>query len=321
MKVKFNKFEKAAGLFVIFALVGFLGVSVAIAVKKGWLSSKRIYRTELETAEGVYPGTLVQMAGLRAGDVLSVELVSQDRVRVKFEVLSKFASKIREDSVVRVFRPFVLGEKVLEVSVGSPEVPVLAANSKVPLEPTMDVMDLLSGRKMSSFLGSMDKMADSLKIFTEAFADPQRTRALIKAFDRINPLIRHMDTMSQKMSEVASVALKKKRFETMMSNLAEVSEQMNQILPAFSKEAPDAGKQLAQVVKNMNVLTEEFKKLTPAITALAPDLPQTTRRAVEALDQAVILLKGMQKSFLFRGGVREVLKEEQRTPASDGKPK
>ena len=76
------------------------------------------------------------------------------------------------------------------------------------------------------------------------------------------------------------------------------------------------GLQLGQIVTNLNRLTGELNKLSPAVEVLAPELPRTSRRAVEALDEMVVLLKAMQKSFLLRGSVREVKEDEARQPAS-----
>ncbi len=67
-------------------------------------------------------------------------------------------------------------------------------------------------------------------------------------------------------------------------------------------------------------LLTEFQKLTPAIAVIAPELPRTTKRAVEALDETVVLLKAMQRSFLLRGKVEEIRQEEGRRPANTSEP-
>ena len=74
---------------------------------------------------------------------------------------------------------------------------------------------------------------------------------------------------------------------------------------------------MGQMVTNLNVLTAEMQKLAPAIAAIAPDLPKTSLKAVEALNETVVLLKALQKSFLLRGNVEEVC-EQERQPASNG---
>lgn len=320
MKVKFNRFEKVAGLFVGLAVLGFVFATLGVAIKKGWFSSKVDFSTTMTTADGIHPGTLVQISGLRAGAVDDVELISATEVKVRFHVLDKFEHQIRQDSVVQVFRPFIIGEKVLEVTVGEKDQPQMQAKSELPLRPTFDVMDLLGGRKMNAFVSTFDRMAESIRIFAEAFADPERSRALVAMVDHMAPLIKNLNTMSLQVTKVTDTALKEKRLETMLSNLSEMTDTMNQILPQFAEEAPDLGRQMAQVVQNLNVLTGEFKKLTPAISEIAPDLPRTTRRAVEALDETVVVLKAIQRSWFFRSNVKDIKKEEElRMPANEGK--
>ena len=104
----------------------------------------------------------------------------------------------------------------------------------------------------------------------------------------------------------------------MAEGLAALSDELKTILPELNHEVPSLGRQLGQLVKSVTVLAKEFETLTPAIKEIAPDLPRTSRRAVEALDETVVLLKALQKSFLLRGNVKEVKEEEsQRLPAAD----
>lgn len=316
MKIRFNKFEKIAGIFVGIAFLSCLGGLVGIAVKQGWFSSKVKYFTELETADGVHAGTIVQISGMRVGSVTQVDLQGNDKVLVEFEVLEKFKSKIKQDSYVEMFRPFILADKVFEVSVGTEGSPVLDVRSSIPMRPTMDIMDLLSGKKMGTVLTSFDKLAESLKIVGEAFADPARTKALVKMVDRLSPLIENLNTMSIDLVKITGSATKNKRAEMILENLAKFTKELEAILPAFSQEAPNVGQQLGQIVNNMNILTTEMQKLTPAIAVLAPQLPRTSQRAVEALDETVVLLKAMQKSWFLSGKVEQVRKDEKsREPA------
>ncbi len=300
MKIRFNKYEKVAGLFVGVAILASVVGLLGVAIKNGWLESKVQYATEIESADGVHAGTAVQISGLRVGAVTSVTLESNDRVRINFEVMEKFASKIRKDSSVQMYRPFILADKVLDVSVGSDSAEFLEPGSVLAAHSGTDIMDVLSGRKMGQMISSFDNLAGSLKIMGEAFSNPERTKNLVQVLDKVNPLVSNLNSMSLEITKIATVA--------------------NKAMPAFQKEVPDVGNQLGQIVKNLNVLTTEFQKLTPAIAVIAPELPRTSRRAVEALDETVVLLKAMQKSFLLRGKVDEVRQEEGRRPSNTSEP-
>lgn len=320
MKIRFNKFEKVAGLFVGFAILACIVGTIAIAVKNGWFSYKVKYSTELESADGIHAGTAVQIAGLRVGAVTHVELESNHKVHVQFEVLERFQEKIRKDSHVIMFRPFILAEKVLEVSVGNEEERILEPGEMIPTQASTDIMDMLSGKKMGTMLSSFDKLAESLKIAGDAFANPERTQALVEILDKLNPLVTNLNTMSAEFAKIGVAANKKQRAETIVTNLAAISQELEKALPSFNKEVPDMGAQLGQIVKNLNALTTEFQKLTPAISAIAPELPRTSRRAIEALDETVVVLKALQKSFLLRGNVKDVREEEDRRPANTSEP-
>lgn len=320
MKIKFNKFEKTAGVFVGVAILSCVVAMLGIAVKNGWLSRKVPYYIELESADGVHSGTIVQIAGLRVGSVVSVDLTGSDHVLVRFEVLERFKAKIKKDSTVQMYRPFILADKVLEISPGADAQELLPAGTKIPVVAAYDVMDFLSGKKMTTVLSSFDNLADSLRVVGTAFANKERTQRLVDMLDRLNPLVNNLNQMSLEVVKVASVANKNRRAEIIIDNLAKVSTELEAALPGITKEVPDLGVQLGQIVRNLNVLTTEFQKLTPAINAIAPDLPRSSKRAVEALDEMVITLKALQKSFILRGNVNEVRDEEKRQPANTSEP-
>ncbi len=88
----------------------------------------------------------------------------------------------------------------------------------------------------------------------------------------------------------------------------------------LSKQATEAD-HMRLMMKNVVLLTNELNKTMPAMAEamreMGPEMPQTARRAVEALNEATILIKAMQKSLLLRSNVQEVREEEKsRLPAS-----
>lgn len=323
MKVKFNKFERVAGIFVLAALVGSFSATLGVAIQKGWFASKVTYKTILGSADGIYNGTIVQIAGLRAGSVKSVELVSNDEVLVEFEIFEKFQNRVRQDSFVQVIRPFVIGEKVFDVTVGTKEFEAIKPGEVVPSKPGLDLMDLFSGRKLAPFINTINALAINLQTLAEAFADNKRTHSFVELFDNLNPLVKNLNSMSQKVVNVTDIVTEKKRLHQVLDNVILITHELNQVLPEMNKELPTLGQDISQMVRNLNELTEEFKKLTPAIGVIAPDLPRVSKRAVEGLDELVVTLKALQKSFLLRGNVRDVKEEEsslnQREPARSDK--
>ncbi len=310
MRIVFSKYERVAGLFVIGAVASFAVLAVGVAIKKGFFQARTEFATMLTTGEGLRQGTDVVMQGLRIGAVTEVKLVSADEVRVRFDISQDFRDKIRADSVIRVLRPFVIGDKVLDITVGSVERPLVADGGVVPSIPTADVMDLLSGRSLGPAMLMMGKMAENLKLVAEAFLDPKRTQSLIAMFDELTPLMRNASSLTKEANSLLKGVNKDQQLVTVVKNLVAVTNEVNKLLPLLSKESPELIGHLAKIARNTAILTDEVQKTLPLLQSAAPEIPRASRRALEALDETVITLKALQKSFLLSGSAKEVREEE-----------
>jgi phospholipid/cholesterol/gamma-HCH transport system substrate-binding protein len=289
MKVKFNKFERVAGIFVVVAISGALLLTIVTAVKKGWFQTKVQYTTQVKSADGLRPGTVVTISGIRAGEVTDVELLEADNIIVHFEIFEKFQKQIKTDSIVQIVRPFVIGDKALEVTVGSADAEVLQNFATIPSQMAFDMMDLISGKKLGPLLGTLEGLMANMSTLAKAFADPKRTEAFVKMFDRMDPLFVNLSKMSIEVTNL--------------------TRELNQFLPQIRKESPQVGRDISQLVRQLNSLTAA---LEPAVKEVGPDLPRASRRALEALDEAVVTLKAIQKSFILSGKVQDVKEEEKR---------
>lgn len=310
MKVKFNHFERVAGLFVLCAGLVLVVSMVGVSIKQGWFDSKVVYKTVFANADGIHPGTQVQISGLKAGSVESVDLLPDNKIMVTLKVLSKFEDKIKQDSVAQLIRPFIIGERLVDITVGSMEAPSVVREGFLTSKESLDLMTLISGKHMGDYLQTFSGAVGNLKMIAEAFLDPNRTKAFIDMFDRIEPLIRNLNTMSIEVIKLSKMATKDKNLEVVLGQLAVTTKELNTMLPQFQEQAPHMAKDLSALVTNLAILTQEFKVVLPALAEVAPDLPHASRRAVEALDEVVVLVKAMQKSFFVRGSAQEVREEE-----------
>lgn len=296
MKVKFNKIERVAGTFIVIAFVGSIVLTGLAAIKKGWLQTKVNFKTKVVSAEGLRPGSPVTISGIRAGEITDVELLSADNIILHFVVFDKFQKQIRKDSKVNILRPFVIGDKTIEITVGSNDQDMAERGSFIESEIMFDMMDLMNGKKLGPFIGTIEGLIKNISRLATAFADPNRTEALIKMFDRMEPLIISINKMSVEVTKTTT--------------------EINRFLPQINAESPKVGQQIGQLISHLNQIANT---VTPALNELGPDLPRVSRRAVEALDEMVITLKAIQKSFLLSGKVEDVKEEElerKRKPAS-----
>lgn len=314
--VRLNFYERVAGFFVLTAVVGSVMIAASIAVKQGWFDARVEYSTTFESAEGVHTGTSVKMAGLGVGSVRDVELLSDNRVKVTFDVLKKFSNRLREDSRASLVRPFIIGDRVLEVTVGSEAAAALQDGGVLASEETVDVMSVLSGRKTSQVMAQLAQVMGNLQTVVEAFADKERVHSVVRMFDRMEPLIGSMSAMSEEVVKLSRQVNKDQNLGKVLQQAVVLTTELNRILPELNRGNPEMGADLAKLTKSLGKVTQELDRSFSQVDA---DMPSTAARMVEALNEATILIKAMQKSLFVRGSVREVREEEaqrRRLPAA-----
>lgn len=324
MEARFNKFERTAGIFVLTSLLGCLLFVITAAVKRGWFESKTRYYTKLETAEGVRVGSSVEMSGIRVGTVESLEIDDNDIIKARIGVLSKFTKRIRKDSRIQLMRPFVIGDKVLYVTSGTETEPQLAAGEWLESVEIVGLTDLLNGKKLLPYIETMSAAFGELKTIVDTLLKQKGSANYSKMIEAIPKFMEKLAAMSTEMTVIGKQMTDDNRLGKMITNIAYISDEMRLMMPKLAKVGPNMGEDLAKLVQNLTTMTEEFKKVLPAISEVAPELPRTSRRLVEAVDEAVVVLKALQRSFLLRGSAKEVREEEAeketkklRSPASE----
>jgi phospholipid/cholesterol/gamma-HCH transport system substrate-binding protein len=129
------------GLFVILGLGLTMLAVFFIGDTRGLWQTKVGYRTAFQDVAGLKPGAPVRMGGLDIGAVTHVshENAGDPRVFVALSISKNEAVRIRADTVARVVNKGLLGDKMIELTVGSPGVPVLDHSQLIASEEPADM--------------------------------------------------------------------------------------------------------------------------------------------------------------------------------------
>ena len=129
------------GTFVIAGLALLALVVFTIAGDKGVFTRYTNFTASFDTIEGLIPGSPVRLAGIEVGRVDEITFYddpADKRVRVRFTVQQKFADRVRGDSLASVGSRGLLGDKVIDISIGSAEQPVVEEGGELLAAPAAD---------------------------------------------------------------------------------------------------------------------------------------------------------------------------------------
>lgn len=118
------------GTFVAVALVALVVVIALLGRSRSLLSSKALLHTSFDNTSGLVVGAPVRLAGV---DIGIVQKISFDRdpkvkkVHVVLGVQSRYLDRVREDSIARLSSKGLLGDMIINISVGSADFPQLTS--------------------------------------------------------------------------------------------------------------------------------------------------------------------------------------------------
>jgi phospholipid/cholesterol/gamma-HCH transport system substrate-binding protein len=162
--------ELKVGLFVIFGLaLGMVAVFLIGDTRQLW-SPKREYRTTFQDVAGLKPGAPVRMGGLDIGSVTTVGYggdLGDRRISVKLSINESEAKRIRSDSTAHVVNKGLLGDKMIEVTTGSPNSQALDSKAPIPSDEPADVFS--EARKVAEIT---EQTIEQLQPLAHALGDP-----------------------------------------------------------------------------------------------------------------------------------------------------
>jgi len=212
----------------------------------------------------------------------------------------------------------------------------------LPSYETLDLMTILSNKNLIDNMESMTEMVGNLNVLLNAFSDQDRAKSIVRIFDKLEPLVNNLNDMSSGLAAVSKQATNHDNLAIVLENTKDLTYELNAVLPLVKKNAPELGRNITIIVNNLSrfsqdfndvlpllkekapglgsdmtkilsnsaQITQDLRTLTPALVGMAPNLPKTGTRTVELINEFVVLLKALQRSFLLQSNVEEVRKEE-----------
>lgn len=172
--------EARVGLLILAALVA-LAVGVFFVGSTGHVFGERFRLvTLMHSASGISSGAAVQLAGQNVGQVSEVDLISVgerpetgEAVAVTLAVDRRVAGQIRADSKAHVQTQGLLGDRLVNISPGSPDAPRLSAGDTLEAAEPLDYQEVLADA--SGAVGNLTAVTRNLSDLTERVARGEGT--------------------------------------------------------------------------------------------------------------------------------------------------
>ncbi len=134
------------GVFVMIALGAALGLIYLLGSQARYFERKYDIFAEFPEVGGLIEGATVRLAGVQIGRVTDVVLAPEvgGKVRVTLTVARRFSERIRKDSRARIVTQGLLGDRLVEITQGSPGQPPLKPGDAIASDEPFEIRRVFS---------------------------------------------------------------------------------------------------------------------------------------------------------------------------------
>lgn len=220
--------EVRVGAFVLLGLVLMAALIFVIGDARRVFETKAPYYAEFDDVEGLIPGSMVLMGGVNVGEVRSVAYPDDprsSRIKVALSITRDEARRIRQDSTISIAPKGLLGDKLLSLSVGNPDLPPLAEGSTIPTSKGGGLFSQIEGMgaKADAVLGNLEKTSGTLA--EEAFRQDLKDSATA-----VRSILQKAESGQGYLPRLLSDQAEAERLSRVVQNLEVTTRRLDQVL-------------------------------------------------------------------------------------------
>jgi ABC-type transporter Mla subunit MlaD len=268
-RLSYTAQERIAGSFVLIA-VGLLVWLLITSQKTQNLFEEQItlYGT-MTDIQAVDTDTNVIISGLNVGTVTDVNIDDKNHVVISMSILKKYQKLIRTDSVAELlnFKFALLGKSVIEISIGSPSLPVIEDGSTLVIKESLNLVKLLS--RFEPTLVTIEQSISKIDTILEA-VDPQQVNTNIDNLAVITDDLKAITSQVEQGKGLAGSVVFDEGLQgdvlSSTTNLRQITEQTMQLLT-----------QTQALLRKVETQVDEIPELTDKVKPLLYEADRTIR--------------------------------------------
>ena len=269
------------GAFILLGLVVFLAIIYLLGAQARYFERKYALTAEFTEVGGLIEGATVRLAGVQIGRVTKVELPPEPggKVQVTLTLARRFADRVRRNSEARIVTQGLLGDKLVEITIGSADAPPLKPGDTIATRNPFEMQEMFSAGAetlaqvnqlavtLRKTMDRVDRMTDEVEkgkgwLHVLIYEEPESLRRLNALLTSTQQLL----AQAQNDESAVGVLLSRDSGKSVRSLLA--------AMDAFGRAAqkPDAGEgllptllydpQYKDVARDLQVVTRNFRDVS-----------------------------------------------------------
>lgn len=313
-RLDYTTLERLVGAFVLGALLLLLFLFIYSREARTLFADKFTLIAYMRNAQSITTDTKVQISGIEVGEVNTIDLGSDNLIRVEMEVLEKFHGLVREDSRASLSKLSMIGKATIEVSAGDTAQSLVPDGGIIPVDEPVSIDQIMADvlpalRDAQTTLERMNALAQAV--------DPKDVqRAMRSATVTADNLEKLTTMMTQGRGGIGQMVADKgveadlaTTIKSLAATLQQTELRMRELGPVFkdlqsvSGEARLASKNLPQLIDETHKLVGQLNTTVGTVNYEMQQLPDLVLKTRQLMEQTDRTLRALQSTWPISNSV------------------
>lgn len=285
-KVHQRKRDILVGLFVLAALSAGVFLVAILGSEQGIFRPRFELRATFVNVNGLRAGAPVFVAGLNVGSVRTIrfaaplaeageqEGAAASLVEVLLDVDARYATQIRADSIASVGSVGLLGDKSIEITVGSLDAPELRDGESLATEEPIGLTDMLD--QVQPMAENLDQILGDLAVVTGSLSTPESP--LMQAIESLSSVLAKVDSGQG----TAGAILNSKEMAGKISTILDEASALLLESTQAMEEVRSAAEELPATMASVRAVSADVEALATALREGAGRVPEFSANLARA---------------------------------------
>ncbi|MDR2612168.1 MAG: MlaD family protein [Deltaproteobacteria bacterium] len=293
-RAPYTALEKLAGLllFALFLLVA--GGAVIVGAGRGLFRGHTDYFAVFGEGYGIAAGVEVRFFGIDIGRVTAVELMDNNKIRMRMRIVSDYSDRVLGDCLATVKSPTIIGSEFIEIQPGTDGSRPIPPGGQIPAQDTVTLEAMVESLELPKKIAQADRLISDFLAISGRLQDAQ------------GPLFATLENFRLVSARVAqgegSLGALLSRPDT-HDEIFAAAREIHAATVSVREAAASVRAAAAALEKDVPGITRRTEQILREVEQGARSFPEVARGAREGIRDVHQVLDSAKRNFLIRGNI------------------
>jgi phospholipid/cholesterol/gamma-HCH transport system substrate-binding protein len=269
-----KSYKLKVGYTVFVGLIIFFIFVIMVGTEGYYFSKTYSLNILVKSTQGMIEGGKVSLGGLKIGQIDKIEFTTvndQNLVKIKLALLKKYSSQITVKSSASIETSGLLGDKMINISLGNPADTPLKEGDYLPVKESFSFDDL--SHKIEPLVDNINQFASNLKTITDTIKNGNESIGKLmfgsEATKKLTLILRNLESFTQNINKEDNTIGKLARDDELYNNLSSLTQNLKNVVDSIKFGKGTLGKLVSNdsLYTNLNELTYKLNKASESLSS------------------------------------------------------